>query len=79
VHDYVSGHRCFIDASRFDSAQALARYLLELDADPDAYASYLRWKSEPLRHSFLTMAAGWRQCFCPAGKASSQTGRKRLW
>jgi hypothetical protein len=55
VEEFAPGHQCFIDASHFDSPQALARYLMQLDADENAYAGYLRWKSEPLRKSFVKM------------------------
>jgi hypothetical protein len=56
VEEFAPGNQCFIDAARFDNPRALARYLLELNADPTAYARYLQWKSEPLRNSFVTMA-----------------------
>lgn len=41
----------FIDPAE----RALARYLMQLEADENAYAGYLRWKSEPLRTSFVKM------------------------
>jgi len=56
IEDFAPGDKCFIDASHFDTPQALARYLLHLDADEDAYAEYLRWKAQPLRNSFVSMA-----------------------
>lgn len=56
VEEFAPGNQCFVDASRFDSPRALARYLMELAADESAYSGYLRWKSEPLRESFLKMA-----------------------
>lgn len=55
VEAFAPGDNCFIDATRFESPRALARYLLELAADEGRYAAYLRWKSEPLRPSFLRM------------------------
>jgi Glycosyltransferase family 10 (fucosyltransferase) C-term/Fucosyltransferase, N-terminal len=57
VEEFAPGDHCFIDASRFDSPRALAQYLMALDADQKAYAEYLRWKSVPLRDSFLKLAA----------------------
>jgi hypothetical protein len=56
VEEFAPGRQCFIDASHFDTPQALARYLMQLDADENAYAVYLRWKNEPLANSFLRMA-----------------------
>jgi hypothetical protein len=56
IEEFAPGHHCFIEASRFDSPRALAQYLMALDADQNAYAEYLRWKSDPLRDSFLKMA-----------------------
>jgi hypothetical protein len=56
VSEFAPGDHCFIDASKFESPRALARYLMELAADERAYAEYLRWKSQPLRPSFARMA-----------------------
>jgi hypothetical protein len=56
VEEFAPGDHCFIDASHFDSPRALARYLMALDADSNAYAQYLRWKSDPLHVSFVKMA-----------------------
>jgi hypothetical protein len=55
IADFAPGENCYIDASRFDSARALASHLKAIAADEPAYAGYLRWKSEPLRTSFLAM------------------------
>jgi glycosyl transferase family 10 (putative fucosyltransferase) len=56
IEEYAPGRQCFIDASRFDTPRALARHLMHLNADDNAYAEYLQWKTEPLRNSFVSMA-----------------------
>jgi hypothetical protein len=55
VEAFAPGDDCFIDAAHYDGPRALAQHLMELAADEAAYARYLRWKSEPLRASFLGM------------------------
>jgi len=52
---FAPGNDCFIDATHYPSPRALAEHLLALAADEAAYARYLRWKTEPLRPSFLAM------------------------
>jgi Glycosyltransferase family 10 (fucosyltransferase) C-term/Fucosyltransferase, N-terminal len=74
IEEFAPGFQCFIDASRFDSPQKLACYLLELDADPNAYARYLRWKSAPLRRSFLTMAQDADKAFARLAKHLRRLG-----
>jgi alpha-1,3-fucosyltransferase 10 len=56
IEEFAPGRQCFIDATHFDTPRALARYLMYLDTDANAYAGYLRWKAEPLRSSFVSMA-----------------------
>ena len=56
IEEFAPGHQCFIDASHFDTPRALARYLMHLNADENAYAAYLHWKVGPLRNSFVRMA-----------------------
>jgi hypothetical protein len=56
VDAFAPGDRCFIDASHFDSPRRLARFLMELASDKKVYATYLNWKSVPLRASFRRLA-----------------------
>jgi alpha-1,3-fucosyltransferase 10 len=63
VEAFAPGDNCFIDATRFESPRALARHVMELAADESRYAAYLRWKSQPLRPSFLRMAEAIRPPF----------------
>lgn len=55
VRDFAPGEQCLIDADEFDGPRALAAHLTALADDPEAYARYLRWKTEPLRPQFLAM------------------------
>ncbi|MCG8466987.1 MAG: glycosyltransferase family 10 fucosyltransferase [Gemmatimonadetes bacterium] len=49
--------RCYLDASDFVSPAALARRLLELDRDDDAYRDLLDWRDRPVRADFLRLMA----------------------
>ena len=53
VEEYAPGENCYIDATRFESPRALARFLVELAANDEAYARYLHWKSQPLSPRFI--------------------------
>jgi hypothetical protein len=55
IDEFAPADHCFIDAASYDSPRALADHLIALAADADAYGRYLRWKSGPLRPSFLEM------------------------
>jgi hypothetical protein len=55
IDEYAPGDHCFINAKDYAGPNVLAAYLLELCSDADAYTRYFRWKSEPLRPSFLQM------------------------
>jgi hypothetical protein len=55
VDEFAPGDDCYINAANYDSPSALADHLLDLAADATAYGRYLRWKSQPLRRSFLEM------------------------
>jgi Glycosyltransferase family 10 (fucosyltransferase) C-term/Fucosyltransferase, N-terminal len=57
IEEFAPADNCFINAASYGSPRALADHLIALAADADAYARYLRWKSEPLRPSFLEMIA----------------------
>lgn len=52
VDSFAPGDRAFIDAADFDSAKALADYLLK--ADDDVHHA---WRDRPLRRAFLNQAA----------------------
>jgi UDP:flavonoid glycosyltransferase YjiC (YdhE family) len=53
IEEFAPGDHCFVNAADFPSARALAEYLLELNANDEAYAEYFAWKTRPLRQSFL--------------------------
>ena len=53
--EFAPGDDCYIDATRFETPQELARFLVSLAGDDAAYARYLQWKSRPLRAQFLRM------------------------
>ena len=55
IEEYAPGENCYIDVTQFDSPGALAKFLVDLAADDEAYAGYLRWKSQPLYSRFIAM------------------------
>jgi alpha-1,3-fucosyltransferase 10 len=56
VDDFAPGEHCYVDATRFGSARALAAFLTGLAADEAEYSRYLRWKTQPFRPRFEAMA-----------------------
>lgn len=55
VADYAPGEKCFIDANAFATPAELAEYLRHLAEDEAEYASYLAWRTRPLRPAFLRL------------------------
>lgn len=55
VEDFAPTDRCYIDASKFGDAHALAEHLLALDDDPEAYGELLAWRDQPLRPAFRAL------------------------
>jgi len=55
IDDYLPGKKCIINASNFGNAAELGKYLLSLQKNRKEYESYLAWKKEPLRQSFLDL------------------------
>lgn len=56
VDEYLPGNNCIIKVSDYPSAADLASHLLDLSKDIERYESYLAWKKEPLRETFLELA-----------------------
>lgn len=75
VLDYAPGENCFIDATAFAGPAQLAEYLRHLDNDDAAYNSYLAWRTQPLRESFVRLL---RECetdaFCRLAELVSRRG-----
>jgi hypothetical protein len=57
VADFAPGEKCYIDTSDFRDPQALADYLMELDADDTAYQRFFDWKTAPFRPAFMDRVA----------------------
>lgn len=55
IETFAPGERCFIDTSHYRSPRELADHLLRLDRNEAEYETFLRWKTQPLRPSFLDM------------------------
>ena len=55
IDDYLPGNKCIIKVSDFSDPLDLARYLISLSKNQKEYRSYLAWKREPLRQSFLDL------------------------
>ena len=55
IDDYLPGNKCIIKAGDFGNAAELGKYLLSLEKNRKEYESYLAWKKEPLRKSFLDL------------------------
>jgi len=55
VDDYLPGNKCIINASDYGNAADLAQHLLEIANDKTTYESYLAWKNEPIKQSFLDL------------------------
>lgn len=76
VADYAPGENCFIDANAFASTRDLAEYLRYLDQNDDAYSTYLAWRTQPLRESFVQLL---RECeteaFCRLAELIVRRGR----
>ncbi|KAH9258012.1 hypothetical protein BASA81_003575 [Batrachochytrium salamandrivorans] len=55
----ITRKKSFIDVSDFASPKQLAIYLLRLDANPDEYAQYHEWRTdpEPFTDQYLELAA----------------------
>jgi hypothetical protein len=53
IEDFAPGDHCFIDASQFASAKALATFLTSMT--DDEYMRYHEWRGRPLRESFVEM------------------------
>lgn len=66
VERFAPADYCYINVSDFSGPRELARYLLWLADNRDAYDEYLAWKGRPLRESFVSMAA--RQRIHPVGR-----------
>jgi alpha-1,3-fucosyltransferase 10 len=52
VAQFAPGERCYIDANAFRNERELADYLIELDRNAAAYASFLAWREKPLLPGF---------------------------
>ena len=52
IEDFSPGENCFIDASKWDSAESLATYMLELSNNEQLYQSYFKWRERPLKKKF---------------------------
>jgi len=55
IDDFAPGNRCFINIRDFNSPEALAKYILELDKNDMAYEEYFLWRHKPRRQSFLNL------------------------
>lgn len=55
IDQYLPGENCIIKAEDFPTAADLAKHLLALAQDKDAYESYLSWKKLPLKKNFLDL------------------------
>jgi hypothetical protein len=55
IGDFTPGDKCFINASDWDSPEALARYILTVSNDQGLYQSYFDWKSKPFRPDFIKL------------------------
>jgi mannosyltransferase OCH1-like enzyme len=63
INEFAPGKHCFINAADFESPQALADYVIKLDADDAAFNEYLAWRSQPLRAEFVRMLEAVREPF----------------
>lgn len=61
IDELLPADKCIIKVSDFSSAEQLAKYLIELRHDETEYASYLEWKEQPLRDSFLDLIEAGRE------------------
>ena len=52
IEDFCPGENCYIDASKWDSAESLAAYMLELSNNEELYQSYFKWRELPLKKKF---------------------------
>ncbi|MGJ4860264.1 glycosyltransferase family 10 [Labrys sp. La1] len=52
IEEFAPGDRCYIDASLYPDPQSLAKYLLELASDDQAYNAFFKWKTKPFRKTF---------------------------
>lgn len=52
AEDYAPGENCFIDASKWDSPNELAEYLIELSNNDDLYKEYFEWRDKPYKKAF---------------------------
>ena len=52
VAEFAPGERCYIDANAFRDERELADYLIELDRNDAAYASFHAWREKPLLAGF---------------------------
>ncbi len=55
IDQYLPGDNCIINASDYASGADLAKHLISLSQDKEAYESYLTWKKLPLKESFLDL------------------------
>lgn len=53
IAEFAPGPQSYIDANAFADPAALAAYLHSLAADDEAYASFHRWRHQPLPEPFL--------------------------
>jgi len=61
VAEFAPGEHGYLDVADFAGPRQLADCLLSLDRDSARYATYLRWKEQPLRPGFLAMVERERQ------------------
>jgi len=77
VDDYAPGDHCYIHAAHFGGPKDLAEYLLALNEDQDAYATYLDWRQRPLRSQYLQLLE--RQHIHPFVRLCERVQAKNNW
>lgn len=57
VGELAPARDCYVDVSDFRGPENLARHLIALGRDPEAYQELHRWRNQPLRPEFLRLLA----------------------
>ena len=52
IREFLPGDNSAVVAADFESPEALAKYLLSVDQNDDAYMEYFAWKTRPLSRNF---------------------------